>query len=208
MQKSFLFDTLLPKLEMLGWAVAILGFAAKWFQLAGGNVALIIGLSTLSLVYFLNTYAPARLNEPELSFGDYSIIAEQFAPVTTPSSFLTDSILPKVINMSSAVLLIGMLFKLMFWNGSRTMLIVGEGTLLMAVILLLLNQRTHVRAMLLAGLGGLLLYVSADELVRQFHRNDPVLVEKMIYHNHHPYERTANEAVRQHLWQQRNKGYN
>ncbi|MBF9141186.1 GldL-related protein [Hymenobacter properus] len=208
MQKSFLFDTLLPKLHIVAWVVAILGFVAKWTQLEGGSTALIVGLATLSLVYFLTAYAPSRIPEDDSSAKSYPRQDTQIGESSKPASFLVDILLPKLINMSSAVLLVGMLFKLMSWNGSQTMLIVGEGTLFTAVILLLLNQRINVRALVLAALGGLLMYTSADDLVRQFHRDDPVLVEKMIYRNHHPHDRAANEAVRQYLWHKQDKRYN
>jgi hypothetical protein len=208
MQKSFLFDTLLPKLEKLAWVVAVLGFAAKWMQLVGGSVMLIVGLSTLSLVYFLSGYAPTRINDEDSVGEGYQKPNAPFATTPKAPSFLADMLLPKLINMSSAVLVIGLLFKLMFWNGSDVMLMVGEGTLFTACILLLLNQRIHKRALVLTVLGGLLMYIPADDLVRQFHGNDPVLVEKMIYRNHHPRDRAAQEAVRQHLWQQRDKRYN
>ncbi|MDO7846059.1 hypothetical protein Q5H92_06815 [Hymenobacter sp. M29] len=208
MQRSFLFDTLLPKMEVIGWVVAIIGLAGKWWLLAGGSMMLIVGLSTLSVVYFLSTYAPARIKEEDALSEGHRKPSAPFAATSNAPSFLADLLLPKVINMSSAVLLIGMLFKLMSWNGSQMMLMVGESTLFTAVILLLLNQRMHVRALVLVVLGGLLMYISADDLVRQFHRNDPVLVEKMIYRNHHPRDRAAQEAVREHLRQQRDQRYN
>ena len=201
-RKSFLYDMLLPKLEVAGWIMAILGFAAKWALYNAGNIGLIVGLGTLSEVYFLSAFAPLRIND-ESSSNPYRADGAQFSPLSAEPSFLVDSLLPKIINISSSVLLIGILFNLLDWNGGGMMLIVGVGTLLPAVVILALNQRMNQRALVLTVLGGLLMYVSSDTLARQFHRDDPILVEKLIYRNHHPRDRAANEDVRLYLQQKR-----
>lgn len=201
-KNSFLYSMLLPKLEVAGWIMAILGFAGKCALYNAGNTALIMGLSTLSLVYFLKASAPIRVHDESPS-SPYRADVAQFSPTPTEPSFLVDSLLPKIINIGSSVLLIGILFKLLDWNGAGMMLIVGVGTLLPAVVILALNQRMNQRALVLTVLGGLLMYVSSDTLARQFHRDDPILVEKLIYRNHHPRDRAANEDVRLYLQQKR-----
>ena len=195
---------LLAVVEWVAWAVAILGFVAKWNVMPGGSILLILGLATLSTIYFLQSYLP--------SYSSFGNAASQTGPfgssqsatlASAESSFLVDVLAPKIIGLSAAITFIGMLFKLMSWNGSRIMLIVGVGTLLTIVVIMALNQRMDRRAVIIAALGGLSLYVSSDTLVQQFHHDDPVLVEKMIYQNHHPRDRAAAQDVREYLKQKR-----
>lgn len=202
-QKSFLYDILLPKIEVISLLMSVVGFVTKWSLIKSGDYMLLIGLGTLSVVYFLRTYAPTVIDQENSLVQLSGKAVTAFAPTSAEPSFLVDILLPKIINLSSAITLIGIQFKLMSWSGSRIMLLVGVGALLTAVVLLALNQRMNLRALVLTLAGGVLFYVSADTLVRQFHRDDPVLVEKMIYRNHHPRDRAADEDVRQYLRQKR-----
>ena len=59
--------------------------------------------------------------------------------------------------------------------------------------------------MLLAALGVLTLYIPAEKWIHQFHGNDPILVQKMIYQLDHPHDRAAAEAVRTYLNEQRHR---
>ena len=56
-------------------------------------------------------------------------------------------------------------------------------------------------AVLLGMVSGVLFFVSRKDIVQLFHRNDPVLVEKMNYQLDHPRDKAAAETVRQHLLQ-------
>jgi|GEM_PF-1803056 len=195
--RSFLYDVVLPKVEALSWLAAILGFLAQWNQLGAGAFLLMLGLGTLSLVYFLRAYAPASHVRPDSAAYDPSAAYNDFPEPIERPSFLLDGLAPKLTGISGAVVLLGILFKLLVWPGSRVMLLVGSATLLLVVVLSALRQRLNWRALLLTALGGLMLYVPSETLIRQFYRHDPALTEKMIYQLRHSRDRAAGEAVRQ-----------
>ena len=74
-KKLFLYDILLPKLEAIALAIAVAGLALKLNLINTGNTLLIVGLTTLSTVYFLRAFAPLKrigadeVNFPEQYFG-------------------------------------------------------------------------------------------------------------------------------------------
>ncbi len=191
---------LLNTIEWIASLVAAIGLAAKWSLVAEGNILLIVGLTALSSVCFLRAYSPAdataRDQAPAEAIGP---IHAPSVPAKTPS-FLMDILLPKYINIGSAVVFIGVLFKLMSWNGSAMMLI-GVVTMALVVVIMALGRRMHARALVVAALSGLVFYVSPETLVQQFHRDDPALVKKMIYQLNHPRDRAAAEDTRQYLQQ-------
>ena len=172
----------LATVEKIAWPLALLGFAAKWNLLAAGHSMLILGLSALSAIYLLRAYQPAAAETP---------------------SFLLDNLLPKYLGIGGAVVFIGVLFKLMTWNNGTALLLVGTITLSVVVLIMVFNRLLTIRALVAAALGGLLLYVPAETLVRQFHHDDPVLVTKMIYQLNHPLDRSAAADVHQYLEQKR-----
>ncbi|MBH8557856.1 GldL-related protein [Hymenobacter negativus] len=197
--KSFLYDVLLPKLEPASWVLAIWGFIASWNQLAGGDVFLIIGLANLALVYYLSAYKPRSLTNTHGPNFESVASQQQILNTSQDTSFLLDTLAPKLIGISGAVVLIGTLFKLLFWSGSAIMLTVGTATMVLVVLLMALNQRLNRRAVVLAAIGIIMLTVSSETLMRQLHRDDPQLVELMVYQIHHPHDRAAADAVRIHI---------
>lgn len=207
-QKIFLYDILLPKLEAISLVMAVAGLVLKLSLMSSGNMLLLVGLGTLSTVYFLRAFAPMKrigadeVNFPEEYFGKST---NQFPPTSGEVSFFSDSMLPKIIWLSGAVAIIGILFKLMIWPGANKQLFVGFGSEIIAIIGLALNQRVNLRSILLGVLSGMMLFVNPKYLVQQFHRDDPVLVEKMFYHMDHPRDTAAGAAVRKHLEQARHR---
>ena len=193
---------LLNTIEWVAWPVAILGLGAKWSLLSAGNILLIVGLTTLSTVYFLRAYAPTESTASEqLPSADSETVHNQSSSASTPS-FVVDTLLPKYTGIGSAVVFIGVLFKLMNWNGSAMMLI-GVATMALVLIIMVFNRRMNARAVVVAALGGIVFYTSPEALVRQFHRDDPMLVQKMIYQIDHPRDRAAAQDVREYLKQKR-----
>ena len=91
----------------------------------------------------------------------------------------------------------------MSWEYNTNLLLFGEACLLVVLLTLALKQHTSKQLVLLAALGVLALYIPAETWIRQFHGNDPVLVQKMIYQLNHPHDRAAAEAVRTYLNEQR-----
>lgn len=208
LKKNFLYDVVLPIIEKVAWLLSALGLAAKYNLVSAGNFMLLIGLTSLGIVYFLSAYKPvsmptATTDEPYFEPTSSQNQQSNFSSTPETPSFLVNSICPKLIGIGGAVVLIGTLFKLMIWNGSVNMLMVGTGTVLIAVLLMALNQRLDRRAVVLMVLGSIMLYVPSETLIHQFHSDDPVLVEKMIYQLHHPRDPAASQAVQQHLQQTR-----
>ncbi|MGI4883553.1 MAG: GldL-related protein [Janthinobacterium lividum] len=182
MKKSLLFDEILPVIEKVSWPLAILGLWAKWDLIKAGDAMLIIGLASLGTVYFLRAYAPAISGEED--------------------SFLI-GYMRKVSGISAGITLVGILFKLMSWNEGATLLVVGVVTMAIVVVIMVFSQRMNWLMVAIGALGGLALYVPSETLIRQFHRDDPALVEKLVYQLHHPRDRAAAADVQQYLRQEK-----
>ena len=193
-QKSFLFDVLLPKIEVVAWILSIVGFMAKWNLIGAGNIMLIIGLVSLADVYFISAFKPIKRLDDSDGSSPYQ---------TESTSFLRDTLSPKLANIGGAVVLVGTLFRLMTWSGATIMLIDGTVVVLFVFVLLAFNQRINRLALWVGAIGAFMLYTPAETWVRQFHQDDPVLVQKMIYQLAHPRDSAAREAVSQYLKQKR-----
>jgi hypothetical protein len=50
-------------------------------------------------------------------------------------------------------------------------------------------------ALLFTALGSILLLIPTDDIASQFYRDDPSLVEKMIFQQQHPHNRAAKAEV-------------
>ena len=83
----------------------------------------------------------------------------------------------------------------MAWEHNTNILLLGEVCLLISILSLALKQRTNRQLLLLAALGGLTLYIPAKTWIYQFHGNDPILVQKMIYQLNHPGNRAEAKDV-------------
>ena len=74
-QKSFLYDTLMPKIYGIGAAVVIVGALFKIEHWNGADIMLMVGLGTEAVIFFLSAFQPAphdhdwSLVYPELSDG-------------------------------------------------------------------------------------------------------------------------------------------
>ncbi len=191
-KKHFLYDTVLPPIEWLSWPLAGLGLVLRYVQAPGGSILLLIGLANLSIVYYLRAFAPVAAAEPSPGFAyDYESVS------TSSAGIFLDFVLIKVAGITSAVALIGILFKLLFWNGSAVMLLVGTLTLVGVVAIQLARNSLSRRTILIAGLVSTVWAVPTGTLVHQFYRNDPVLASKMLYHLNHPKDQAAAKEVRQ-----------
>lgn len=207
-QRSFLYDTLLPKLEVIALMLTGVGLALKLNLVNSGNMLLLVGLATLSTVYFLRAFAPLKqistdeVNFPEQYFGSPT---NQFPATGSDISFFSDILMPKIIWLGGATAIIGILFKLMIWPGANNQLFVGLCSEIIVIIGLALNQRVNLRSTVLGVLTGTMLFINPKYLVQQFHHDDPVLVEKIFYYMGHPRDSAASAAVRKHLEQVRHR---
>lgn len=207
-KKIFLYDMLLPKLEVFALVLAALGLALKLSLIIIGNTLLVIGLVTLSTVYFLRAFAPLkRIGVDEVNFPEqyFDKPTNKFSATSGEISFFSDTLLPKIIWLGGATAVIGILFKLMIWPGANNQLFAGFGSELIVITGLALNQRVNFRSILLGALSGIMLFVNPKYLVQQFHRDDPVLVEKMFYQMDHPRDSAAGAAIRQYINQAKHR---
>jgi hypothetical protein len=185
--KSFLFDSLLPRVEWLAWLLASAGIVLAWFAVPRANVFLVLGFHTLAVVYFLDAFAPRAK-----AIANSTYYEEEN---TQNKSFLIERVVPQIQAQAMAFTSIGILFKLLFWAGANAFLLTGTLALGIVVAVQLYTNRLSRKVLLIASLGAIIAYIPSDELVRQFYRHDPVLTEKMLYHLHHPEDRAAAEEV-------------
>jgi hypothetical protein len=198
--KSFLYDILLPKLELIYVLISAAGLVLFWNSVKGGSALCIVGLGGLATVSFLNAFSPYNsINTDEPYFEPVAIQTLD----GNESSFFLDILAPKIAGIAGAVVLAGTLFKLMFWTGYSTMLLVGTALLLTIVVVMAFNQRMNLRAFILAALGSLMLYIPTETLMRQIHSDDPKRVTLMVYQIQHPHDRAAADAVHIHVNQKR-----
>ena len=169
LQRSFLYDTLLPKLEVIALMLTGVGLALKLNLVNSGNMLLLVGLATLSTVYFLRAFAPHKqistdeVNFPEQYFGSQT---NQFPATASDISFFSDILMPKIIWLGGATAIIGILFKLMIWPGANNQLFVGLCSEIIVIIGLALNQRVNLRSMVLGVLTGTMLFINPKYLVQ------------------------------------------
>lgn len=177
--------------NFIAWTTALIGLSLKLALLAGGPILLLIGLGAAALCSAALAFLPNEL--PGLVDGRTFESAQP--------DFFVELLAPKVIFISSAVAIIGVLFRLMIWAGSTNLLLIGGGNLVVVSVVLLVKRVFRPYAFLLGIVAIALLCVSRKDMVKLFHRNDLVLVEKMNYQIDHPQDQAAAEAVRRHLLQ-------
>ena len=155
--------------------LAIFGLCFKLMLWKGGDFMLVISLLVLSMLYF-----PAGYFQSDA--------ATQTGNRAANSSAAT--ILLKVLSgIAFSTLVIGMLFKLLFWSGASMMLIAGLLTLVPILVWAVVSSKSFTipaptavfrRGAIIAALGIGAALISNSTLYRVFHRNDPQLVQKWI----------------------------
>lgn len=108
--------TILDRARMVFLFIALAGGVFKLLHYPGANFMLIIGLSSLSLYHILRAF-------------DTPILERQAI------------MLHYVRNISKAVLLIGILFKMMHWPGSANMLFAGLGSLALSALVEVMSSK-------------------------------------------------------------------
>lgn len=199
---NFLYDGVLPRVERFGWVLALTGLVSKYYLFAKADTLLMVGIGTLAVVYFLQAYAPNPTTLVTPNLEEDSVFLKQ--TTTSPPSFLA-FVATKVIGIGSAPTLLGILFKLLFWKGATSMLLVGIFSLLIALILLASTGQFSRKGLIIATLGIGSLLIPTETLVRQFYRDDPALVEKMIVQLYHPSDKAATAEVQRLVRARRNR---
>lgn len=187
--KHLPYDHILPRIEPIGWLLATTGLAMKYLLLFKGDLLLMVGVGALADFYFLRAFAPAT------EYGNIPLKFNYTPVSSSPQKDFTQFAIPKIQGNASAVTLIGILFKLLFWKGSSTLLMVGVSIMAVTIMLQLTAGRLARRIMLVTGLGVIAWAVPTETLVRAFYRDDPTLVEKMIFQYHHPIDKASTAEV-------------
>lgn len=107
---------ILGVLEILGLAAAIVGISLKHLQLPGADETLMIGMSVLSMAYFLMAYKPPANTKSGAERRGFA-------------SLIVGTVLPRVAWIACSVSIIGMLFAILHLHGSGEMLMVGVSVL-------------------------------------------------------------------------------
>jgi hypothetical protein len=192
--RNFLYDDVLPRVERIGWAVAVIGLLMKYFLFSKGeDQLLMVGLSTVAIVYFLRAFAPETEESGPDIYSVYVPISEQV------------TLLRKFQYIASALTLLGILLKFLFWEGQAELLSVGVIILLVTISLKWASGQLTRSFLLIAALGLVTWVVPTDTLARQFYRDDPALVEKMIFHHYHPGDKAATNEMWRLLNARRNR---
>ena len=176
--------------------LSILGLTFKLLLWKGGDFLLIISLTLLSVIYFFGSYFQRAL-----------VLRRREYPVTIS---VATTLLKIFSGIAFSTVIIALLFKLLFWNGSFVMLIAGivaTGCILLWAFItsksLTEPSETAVfrRGIIILGLGTVALLTSSTTIYSVFHRDDPQLVEKWIRMSQHPKDSTYKaefDAYRRH----------
>ena len=200
-KENFLYDAVLPKVELIGSLVAILGLLLRMlFLLPGGDTLVMSGLGSLAIAYSLRAFEP---------FTPYDIsnaanAGDALADYVANESRVT--VLARYLQFFGNMLTLGgVLFKFLFWHGANFMLPVGTIMLLLLVIWQSSTGIIRRQTILIASLGVCTWAISNEVLLRLRYPDDSALVEKILYHEQHPYDRAAALATQQALaaWRKR-----
>ncbi|GAB2864709.1 hypothetical protein [Hymenobacter ruber] len=167
MQKAFTW------LERVLVGVAAIGFVLILFSTTGGPIMVVLGLAFLSLLYFVGGYfQPAKAGQKN---------SAKLALVKIASGF------------TLSILVIGLLFKFMLWNGAAIMLLAGLGStaiVAIAAIALTFAEYSMVsvlrRIAIWVGLGVVLFLTNTTTLFEIHHPNDSVMIDKFRAKEAHP----------------------
>jgi hypothetical protein len=152
---------------------ATLGFVMLLIAASGGAALLVLSLALLSLLYFAAGY---------------------FQPTSNGKATSAALALSKILSgFTLSLLVIGMLFKFMYWNGAAMLLLVGLLSTTVTAIIILINNRSSQslsgllrRSTIWLGLGLVLSFTTSGKLFELFNSNDPVLIKKFNARAAHP----------------------
>ncbi len=188
-QGNFLYDAVLPKAELIFWLVLGLGLLLRGiFLVQGGDTLLLTGLEGLAIVYFLKAFEPSYTD-----IADESIFNTLSA--SPPSESFISQLIRYILAFGNGLTFSGIAFKLLFWKGAAFMLPAGTGMLLLTIAWQSSVGSLTRQTVLTASLGLIAWAIPTETLVRQFYRNDSILVEKMIYQHQHPNDKAATAEV-------------
>jgi hypothetical protein len=190
---NFLYDEVLPRVERLHWLAVGIGLVFRYLLLRGSSTLLMVGLGGLATVYFLWAFAPETEETGPDLLVNYSPVSE------SPNSLRIFQYI------ASALTLIGILFKLLFWKDQAALLSIGISVLLVTISLRWAAGRLAHSSIVIGSFGLLTWLVPTETLVRQFYRDDPALMEKMLFQHRHPDDKAAAAEVQRLLQARHNR---
>jgi hypothetical protein len=195
-----LYDTVLPQVELINWLVLGAGLLLSCLLLVtGGNMLILVGLEGLAIIYFLRAFEPSK--------QEITVELNLDSPISKPltSEVFITVLSRQMVAFGSAIIFLGIAFKIRFWEGAAIMLPVGIGLLLVAIAwqssVGILTRQT----VLIAGLGLFAWTFPTDTLVQLLFRDDPTLVKKLLFQQQHPQDQAAAKEAKQliGLWHKR-----
>ncbi|MEO8148961.1 MAG: hypothetical protein ABI723_15045 [Bacteroidia bacterium] len=172
---------LLVKAEPIIILVIVIGACFKLMHWDGAATLLIISISTLAISYMFSAFIPSESKN-------------------TASIFIN-----KLGNIGLAMALVGILFKLMIWEGNAMQLIGGITAIscCLIAILYLRNQADNensfsskqiARLIVIGSIAGFFAAVSERDIMNFNHADDPEYVRLFFNMREHPKDTEAREA--------------
>jgi hypothetical protein len=185
--------------------ISVLAFILKLLLVHSVNPVFIISVSLLSFIYLY--FGFALLN----GIG-FSVMFRKASYINISSGRILGAI---GTGFFLSIIIIGILFKLMIWNGSHEMLTIGTTglflTLLAAGVVFLIKRKNvdlfyqgiFARGGLAILFAGIIFLTPTHSLVRIYHRDNPDYAELMIKVLENP----ENEELQKQFDDAREKGY-
>ena len=164
----------MKRFELIVGLIAILGIALKIIHIPGGGILIVLALSTLSVFYYVFSFA----------FFNSIRLRDIFKKVSYKGTNTKRIIGTIGLGYTLSTLIIGGLFKLQFWPGAAMVLMTGLVTtgivLFIALIFYFRNKADTVfytgvfkKIAIYGSLGLVLLITPSETLVDIFHGDNP-----------------------------------
>ena len=166
----------MKKIEFITGLIALLGIFLRIIHLDGGSILIVLAFSTLSMFYYVFSFA---------LFNDIKL-RDVFKKASYKDTNAKRIIGAIGFGWTLSVIVIGGLFKLQFWAGANIQLLAGLAT--MGVILLIATifyfrskadyyKRIFKRIIIYGGLGIILFCTPTSTFVDIYYRNNPDYAE-------------------------------
>jgi hypothetical protein len=176
-------------LEKVEWVLIIISMCAiimRIFHIPGGAGLFVMSMSALALYYFGTTAVVYSGSKPKTGF----------------------LIIATISGLTLCQIVLGMLFKLMFWPGG-IMILLYSSFVALILLLVILNKRRKsedteqksafksmaIRLLIFGVLAITIRYIPYDSLIRFFYRQDPVLSNLMIEEIKNPDNDSIHKAL-------------
>ncbi len=170
----------MKKVEIIIAIIVIIGLVLKYFHIPGGSLVLLLGLMTLSFIYFYASFA--YFNGVSIRSVVKKQGGKKLKPFAAVSAFF--------FGWGLSILIIGILFYIQIWPGFRVMLLTGLIVTIVGAIAFLIARKdkflqTILRTVLIGGLGLFLYLFPIMKYIDFVHKDNPEYAEKLkkVYAN-------------------------